>query len=60
MEHMKENKNKIENNEIVKPIIETSEKKISPEEFSDFLDSEKQAKTRNGGRKEKLKFNGAR
>lgn len=38
---MKENKNKIENNEIVKPIIETSEKKISPEEFSDFLDSEK-------------------
>lgn len=41
MEHMKENKNKIENNEIVKPIIETSEKKISPEEFSDFLDSEK-------------------
>jgi hypothetical protein len=41
MEHMEENKNKIENNEIVKPIIETSEKKISPEEFSDFLDSEK-------------------
>lgn len=38
---MEENKNKIENNEIVKPIIETSEKKISPEEFSDFLDSEK-------------------
>jgi hypothetical protein len=41
MEHLEENKNKTENNEVVKPIIETNEKKISPEELSDFLDSEK-------------------